>query len=90
MGAGLCCETEGRTLSWEEARRKGQRQRDCGMEPRPISESAKNPYTCTRQAGMFPTDVQEGKAMLKRLRFSLKFRKTASGWQFRFAVEYLI
>ncbi len=27
--------------------------------------------------------------MLKRLRFSLKFRKTASGWHFRFAVEYL-
>lgn len=40
--------------------------------------------------GISPTDVQEGKAMLKRLRFSLKFRKTASGWQFRFAVEYLI
>jgi len=60
------------------------------MEPRPISECAKIPYACARQAGIFPADVQEGKAMLKRLRFSLKFRKTASGWQFRFAVEHLI
>lgn len=53
-------------------------------------ETAKTSYTCTRRTGLIPADIQEGKAMLSRLRFSLKFRKTASGWQFRFAVEYLI
>ncbi|MBP2290926.1 hypothetical protein J2851_000668 [Azospirillum rugosum] len=39
---------------------------------------------------MIPSDVQEGKAMLKRLRFSLKFRKTARGWEVCLAVDYLI
>jgi len=38
---------------------------------------------------MIPSDEPEGKAMLKKLRFSLKFRRTAKGWQVRFAVEYL-
>ena len=62
----------------------------CGIAPRRIPRCAKMSYTCARQAGIFPSDVQEGKAMLKRLRFSLTFRKTAKGWQFHFAVEYLI
>ena len=61
----------------------------CGIAPRPISKKEKNLYECTRQAGIIPTDEPEGKAMLLKLRFSLKFRKTASGWQVRFAVEYL-
>ncbi len=39
---------------------------------------------------MFPSDVQEGKAMLKRLRFGQTFRKTARGWTVCLAVEYLI
>ncbi|MBP2310931.1 hypothetical protein [Azospirillum soli] len=61
----------------------------CGIAPRPIFKTEKKPYECTHQTGITPADEPEGKAMLLKLRFSLKFSKTASGWELRFAVEYL-
>ncbi|MDQ2102502.1 hypothetical protein [Azospirillum isscasi] len=62
----------------------------CVIAPRRIYQMEKSPSVRTRRTGHIPADIQEGKAMLGWLRFSLEFRKTASGWRFRFAVEYLI